>query len=206
VAVGLYADHVLPRGIAWGMSGEKFREQRAACFQGVAGRVLEVGFGAGLNLPHYPGGVDELLAVEPAAVNRKLAARRVAAAPFPVRFVGGEGGAIPLEDESVDHVTSTWTLCTIADLPRALSEMRRVLKPDGRLHFLEHGLSPDEGVARWQHRLDRIQSFLFGGCHLNRRIDDLVRAAGFEIETLERRYMDGPRFLSYLYEGRARKG
>jgi len=203
--VGLYAEHVLPRGVAWGMSGPRFRRQRASCFQEVAGRVLEVGFGAGLNLPHYPERVTELLAVEPATVNLKLAAPRVAAAPFPVRFIGRDGGAIPVEDGSIDHVTSTWTLCTIADLPQALSEMRRVLKPDGRLHFLEHGLSPDEDVARWQHRLDRLQAFLFGGCHLDRRIDDIVCAAGFAIDSLERYYMEGPRILSYLYKGRARR-
>ncbi len=188
--------------LAWGMGGSSFAEQRARALEGARGRVLELGFGAGHNLPHYGEEVEELLAVEPVLLNRKLAAKRVAAAPVPVQWIGLEGESIPLEDASVDTVTTTWTLCTIPDLARALAEARRVLRPDGRLLFLEHGRYPDPRIARWQDRLNGIQKFCFGGCHLNRKIDDEIRAAGFRIEELENYSMQGPRILSWMYRGR----
>jgi len=199
--MGLYRDHILPRGVARAMAGKDVAAERPRCVGRAHGRVLEVGFGAGLNLPYYPAGVSEVLAVEPATVNRKLARKRVAAAPFPVTWVGLEGESLPVEDDAVDCVVSTWTLCTIPDLARALSEMKRVLKPDGRLLFLEHGLSPEAKVARWQHRLNPLQKLWAGGCNLDRKIDDLVADAGFAVEELENSYMKGPKFMTYLYCG-----
>ena len=200
--MSLWGDHVLPRLIAFGMRGEGFAKQRGRALEGVRGRVLELGFGAGHNVPHYGDDVTELLALEPAQVNRRLARKRVAAARFPVEWVGLEGESVPLEDASVDAVVSTWTLCTIPDLARALGEARRVLRPGGALHFLEHGLSPDPGVARWQQRLNPVQKLCFGGCHLNRRIDEEVARAGFTVEGLETFYMNGPRVAAWMYRGR----
>ncbi len=203
--MGLWADHILPRAVSWGMSGETFGEQREAALRSVSGRVLELGFGAGLNLPHYPPGVTELLALEPSHVARKLSAERVAQSPFPVTFTGLDGASIPVADESVDTVVSTWTLCTIPDIAAALREVARVLRPGGTLRFLEHGLSRDAKVARWQGRLNPLQKRLFGGCHLDRRIDELVRASPLELEDVEEFTMKGPSYASYLYRGTARK-
>jgi len=209
--MGLWSEHLFPRCAAWGMRGEQFSALRREVLRDVSGRVLELGFGAGLNLPHYRAaetdaepGVSELLVIEPLAINRRLAARRVAASPFPVRWVGLRGEEIPLESGSVDCVTSTWTLCSIADLGAALAEVRRVLRPRGRLFFLEHGLSPDPKVAARQNRWNGLQKRLAGGCHLNRPIDTLVRSAGFAIERLDHPPMKGPRVASYLYRGSAR--
>ncbi|MDA1263843.1 MAG: class I SAM-dependent methyltransferase [Planctomycetota bacterium] len=201
--MGFYGDHVLPRGIAWGMQGRAFREQRGPALTLARGRVLELGFGAGHNLEHYPAAVEEVLALEPATVNRKLAAKRVAAARMPVRWVGLEGESVPLEDDTVDTVVSTWTLCTIPGLGQALAEVRRVLRPGGELLFLEHGLSPDPKVARWQNRLNPLQRRLCGGCHLNRRIDAELEAAGFDLRALETFAMKGPRIATWMYRGRA---
>jgi ubiquinone/menaquinone biosynthesis C-methylase UbiE len=167
--------------------------------------VLEVGFGSGLNVPHYPPTVRRVRAVDPATVGRQLAADRVAASSIPVEHVGLDGARLPLDDSSVDSVLSTWTMCTIPDIEGALSEIRRVLRPGGTLHFLEHGRAPDPSVVKWQDRLDPIQQRLFGGCHLNRPIDDLVRDSGLRIATIENYYLKGPKPLGYMYEGRATK-
>jgi ubiquinone/menaquinone biosynthesis C-methylase UbiE len=199
--VGWYADHVLPRGIDFMMSGEPFRELREKYLAPVAGRVLEIGFGSGLNLPHYPDTVRELIAVDPATLGRKLARKRLAACRFPVEFVDLSGQSLPVDDESVDAVVSTWTLCTIPDAQAALAEIRRVLRPDGRFHFLEHGLSPDSGVARWQRRLNPWQMRFAGGCRLNRPMATLIEGAGFRVEGLENFYMKGPRVATYMYAG-----
>ena len=172
---------------------------------GLQGEMLEVGFGSGLNVPHYPPAVRHVRAVDPATVGRVLAAERVAASPIPVEYVGLDGAQLPLDDESVDCVLSTWTMCTIPDIHRALAEFRRVLRPGGTVHFLEHGRSPDAGVATWQDRLDPIQQRLFGGCHLNRPIAELVRDADLRIDTLENYYLRGPKPLGYMFEGRATK-
>ena len=205
--MGLYYEHVLPRMIHFGMSGKAFRAQRPSCVGKPRGRVLEIGFGSGLNLPHYDGeAVSELIALEPSAVGKKLARRAVERAPFPVSFIGLDGADIPLDAASVDAVASTWTLCTIPDVAAALSEIDRVLKPGGRLHFLEHGRSPDAGVARWQRRLNPVQKVWAGGCNLDREIGALIRAAGFEMEELEEFYMPGLRIFSFMYRGVARKG
>jgi ubiquinone/menaquinone biosynthesis C-methylase UbiE len=191
--MGLYREQVVPRlvDVACGAAG--FDRWRAQAAEGLAGRVVEVGFGSGLNVPHYPPGVDVVLAVEPAVVARRLARRRIAASPVPVEHVGLDGQQIPLDDASCDTALCTFTLCTVPDPAQALSELRRVVRPGGTLHFLEHGLSPDAGVATWQHRIEPVQRRLADGCHLTRNPAALVEHAGFVMERNEQRYVRGPK-------------
>lgn len=201
--MGVWRDRILPRLIDRGMRGPEFGEMRQRATEGLRGTVLEVGFGSGLNLRYYPEGVERILAVDPALLGRELAAERIAASPIEVEFVGLDGAALPLDDASVDSVLSTWTFCTIPDAVRALAEVRRVLRPGGAFHFVEHGLSPDAGVARWQRRLNGAWKRIAGGCHIDRPIDRLVRDAGFELSQLSNHYAAGPRTLTHMYEGRA---
>ena len=177
--MGWYRDQVLPRCNNILLGGRDLTPARARVAADLAGKVLEIGFGSGLNVPHYPAAVTLVQAVDPATVGRKLAARRLAASQVPVEFIGLDGQALPLESASVDHVLITWTMCTIPDVDSALREMHRVLRPGGQVHFVEHGRSPDPGVARWQDRLTPLQRRLFGGCHLNRPIDRLLSRAGY---------------------------
>jgi len=199
--MGWYADRVLPRLVDRVMRGREFDPIRSRVVGGLSGQVLEIGFGSGLNVPHYPAGVTRVLAVDPAVLGRQLAAQRLAAGTVPVEFVGLDGAHIPLDDESVDQALSTWTLCTIPDVGRALSEVHRVLRPGGALHFVEHGRSPEAKVARRQDLFTPVQRRVAGGCHLNRPVAELIEAAGFEITRLERYYMPGPKAAAYLYEG-----
>jgi ubiquinone/menaquinone biosynthesis C-methylase UbiE len=172
---------------------------------GLDGEVLEIGFGSGRNLPHLGAAVSRLWAVEPVAVGRKLAARRIAAAPFPVELLDNRGEELPLPDASVDHVLVTWSLCTIPGVERALGETLRVLRPGGRLHFMEHGRAPTPRVAEWQDRLNPLWGRVFGGCHLNRAIDRLIADAGFRLDTLETYRMGGGELAGFAYEGVASK-
>ena len=167
--------------------------------------MLEVGFGSGLNLPFYPAAVTKVIGVDPSRTSARLARKRVEAAPFPVEIIGLSAEKLPFDAGSIDTVVSTFTLCTIPDAASALREMRRVLKPGGRLHFVEHGLAEDPRVERWQRRLNGIQQVLFGGCNLNRPISRLIGLAGFETERLENDYLKGaPKFGGFLYRGVAR--
>lgn len=202
--MGFYEDKVLPRVVDVVLSGKELGRLRRRVASGLEGEVLEVGFGSGRNVPYYPSSVTRVQAVDPATVGRKLAEKRVAASDVPVEYVGLDGESLPLEDASVDHVLTTWTLCTIPDAGRALREMARVLRPGGTLHFLEHGRSPDERVARRQDRWTRLQRRIAGGCHLNRPIDELVTGAGFEITALDNYAVKGPKVFGYMYEGTAR--
>jgi ubiquinone/menaquinone biosynthesis C-methylase UbiE len=203
--VGFYVDRVLPRITDVALSGKYFDRLRGEVCADLTGEVLEVGFGSGRNVPHYPSSVTRVRAVDPATVGRRLAAERLAASAVPVEFVGLDGAELPVDDESVDHVLTTWTLCTIPDVDAALAEMRRVLRPGGAVHFVEHGRSPDASVARWQDRLTPIQRRVFGGCHLNRPIDALLDRAGLVVSPLETFYAKGPKPFSYFYEGVATK-
>ncbi|WP_249644891.1 methyltransferase domain-containing protein [Nocardia sputi] len=194
--MGVYAEHVLPRivNVACGMRvNDPLRERVCA---GLHGRVVELGFGSGRNVPFYPAAVAAVSAVEPADLGWRLAGERVAAATVPIERAGLDGQALPFADSTFDCALSTWTMCTIPDIAAALAEVRRVLVPGGTLHFVEHGLAPDDKVRVWQNRLNPVQKRLFGGCHLNRNIRALVTTAGFEIREAESFYgEDAPRFL-----------
>ena len=199
--MGFYREQVLPRVVDKACGVSEFNNWRAQATEGLTGRVVEIGFGSGLNVPHYPPDVDLVLAVEPASVARRLAEKRVAASPVPVDHVGLDGQDLPLEDDSCDAALCTFTLCTVPDPDQALAEVRRVLRPGGEFHFLEHGLSPDPGVARWQHRMDPLQRRLFDGCHLSRDAIALVEAAGFRVTRREQRYVRGPKPWSFVTVG-----
>jgi SAM-dependent methyltransferase len=189
--MGLYGDHLLPR-IANAACGMKAANPlRSRVCEGLHGRVVEIGFGSGLNVPFYPASVSGVAAIEPADLGWKLAQERLAATDVVVERSGLDGQSLPLPDDSCDCALSTWTLCTIPDVARALAEVRRVLKPGGTLHFVEHGLAPDENVQRWQHRLEPIQKRVFGGCHLTRPITDLLTAAGLTLTELDVFYEKG---------------
>jgi SAM-dependent methyltransferase len=194
--MGLYGDQVLPRVIDV-LGGMKAAEppRRRVC-DGLEGEVIEIGFGSGLNVPFYPSAVDRVAAIEPADVGWKLARKRLDATTVPIERSGLDGQSLPFGDDTFDAALSTWTMCTIPDLDAALSELRRVLKRGGRLHFVEHGLAPDEPVQRWQHRLEPVQKRLFGGCHLTRPVVDSLTGAGFTIEEVDVFYEDGsPKFV-----------
>jgi len=203
--VGFYAEQILPRVINVVLDNKECARMRARVAEGLRGDVVEVGFGSGLNVPHYPPTVRRVRAVDPATVGRKLAAGRVAASPVPVEYVGLDGEDLPLDDNSIDSALSTWTMCTIPDAERALREIRRVLRPGGEFHFLEHGRAPDARIAEWQDRLTPINRRIAGGCHFNRPISDLLARAGFEVTHVDNYYMRGPKPLGYMYEGIAVK-
>jgi SAM-dependent methyltransferase len=203
--MGFYGDQVVPRFIDLVMSRGELTPIRARVAASLDGDVLEIGFGSGLNVPHYPPAVHQVQAVDPATVGRRLAAKRVASSGVPVKYIDLDGQALSLPSASIDHVLTTWTLCSISDVDRALSEIRRVLRPGGFFHFVEHGRSPDRKVAGWQDRLTPLQRRVAGGCHLNRPIDRLVRDSGLELIRMENYYAKGPRAFGYMFEGVASK-
>lgn len=195
--MAIYGDHVLPRMINV-LCGLKMNDPlRERVCEGLEGEVVEIGFGSGLNIPFYPASVSRVSAVEPADIGWKLAHKRLAATQVPIERSGLDGQSLPFPDSSFDTALSTWTMCTIPDIDAALTEVRRVLKPGGRLHFIEHGLAPDEPVQRWQHRMEPVQKRVFGGCHLTRPIVPLLTNAGFTISDVDEFYEDGaPKFLA----------
>lgn len=203
--MGFYENQVVPRFTDLVMSRRELTPIRARVAASLDGDVLEVGFGSGLNVPHYPPAVSRVRAVDPATIGRKLASKRVASSNVPVEYSDLDGQTLSLESASIDHVLTTWTLCSIPDVDRALSEIRRVLRPSGSFHFVEHGRSPDPKVAGWQDRLTPIQRRVAGGCHLNRPIDQLVRNSGLQLTQLENYYAKGPRPFGYMFEGVATK-
>ena len=202
--MGIYADQIFPRVMDWIMRAPRFRELRKQVLAPARGHVLEIGFGTGLNLPHYPRGVTWLTAVDPANFPNALVEKQTTAGSIPVKLVRLSAETLPFESGQFDWVVSTWTLCTIADAERALHEMGRVLRGDGRLIFVEHGRSPEPRIVHWQDRLTPVWRRIAGGCHLNRPIDQLIEASGFEIPEIERGYIKGPRVGAYLYRGVAR--
>jgi ubiquinone/menaquinone biosynthesis C-methylase UbiE len=200
--MGWYDDRVLPRVINVVMNTAQTRRIRARVCAGLAGDVVEIGFGTGHNLPFLPGEVQRLLAVEPSGLGVDLGAKRRAASPIPIEIIGLDGQRLPLADGSVDMALCTWSLCTIPDATAAVREIRRVLRPGGSLHFVEHGLAPDEQVRKWQHRLNPVQRRVAGGCNLNRDISGILEAGGMRVTHLERYYGKGePKPLGAFYEG-----
>jgi ubiquinone/menaquinone biosynthesis C-methylase UbiE len=202
--MGFYQDQILPLLIHLSMRQRNLAAYRSRVVPATEGRVLEIGIGSGLNLPFYSQKVERVIGLDPSPKLLSMARRAVPPALGPVEFVEGSAEAIPLEGRSVDTVVTTWTLCSIPDAPHALREMYRVLKPGGRLLFVEHGLASDPNVRWWQDGLTPVWKRLGGGCHLNRAIATLIEGAGFQFERLETGYMRGPRPMTFMYEGSAR--
>ena len=203
--MGFWRTHVVPRLADVGLAEKRTGEFRERVCAGLTGDVVELGFGSGLNAAHYPPAVTEVLAVEPSDLAWRMAEPRVAASGTAVRRVGLDGQSLPLEDATADTALSTWTLCTIPDPVQALREVRRVLKPGGTLHFIEHGRAPEGSVATWQRRLEPVNKRIAGGCHLTRPIDELLTSAGFTIDRLETFYAPKePKPFARFYEGVAR--
>ena len=202
--MGWYDERILPRLINLACSGKPNSKQREKIVPLAEGDVLEIGFGSGLNLPYYDKDkVRKVFGLEPSVGMQKLAANRITAAPVEVELIDLPGEQIPLDDNSVDTVLMTYTLCTIPNVQRALEEVRRVLKPDGCLVFCEHGLAPDPSVQRWQDRLNPLWKRVGGGCNLNRPIPGLIEHAGFRIRGLETMYIPGWKPASFNYWGTA---
>lgn len=201
--MGLYENFILPQLVHCACASRLVTRERMRLVPRAQGRVLEVGMGSGLNLAHYdPARVAKVWGLEPSEGMRRKAALRLAASPVPVEWLSLPGEQIPLPDDSIDTVVLTFTLCTIPDWQTALMQIRRVLRPEGRLLFCEHGAAPDIAVRRWQDRLNPIWQRLAGGCQLNRPIDQLLEQAGFRMRRLEPGYLPRtPRFAGYLYRG-----
>ncbi len=203
--MSFYEKYVLPRLIHLAMRNKVATAERSRFVPLASGTVLEVGAGSGLNIPFYGSTVRTLVALDPSRELWKIAGPQVDRAPFPVEFLASSAERIPLGEQSVDTLVTTWTLCSIPNPAQALTEMRRVLKPDGQLVFVEHGRSPDQGVRVWQDRFNPTWRRLAGGCNLNRPIDELIGAAGFHVTQIERAYSRGLRAFSYLYKGVAQR-
>jgi len=199
--MNLYERWILPPILDLIMRQKHLTKYRRAVVAAARGRVLEIGVGSGLNFPLYGKQVELVYGIDPSPRLLAIARRRAAASGVPVELLLGSATAIPLADNAVDTVVMTWTLCSIPDPLAALREMRRVLKPDGNLCFVEHGLSPEPGIERWQHRITPAWRRVAGGCHLDRKIDELIRRAGFNLTNLQVEYAPGLRTMSYMYEG-----
>jgi ubiquinone/menaquinone biosynthesis C-methylase UbiE len=201
--MGFYEEWIVPPLIDWSMRNKRLRPYRERTAGAAEGRVLDIGIGSGLNLPFYARQAREIFGLDPSP---PLLARAQSMAPrtqTPIHLLERSAERIPLADHTIDTVVMTWTGCSIPEICAALEEMRRVLRPGGRLLFVEHGRAPDPGVARWQDRLDPFWQRFSGGCHLNRKIDDLLSDAGFQIGRLATGYIPGPKIMTFFYEGAA---
>lgn len=213
--MGIYQRHILPRLIDLAMRGRVVEDERRRLLPAARGRVLEFGVGSGLNLPFYGGEVTSIVGVDPSPELLAMAAKRASARGTSARRAPPTGAAVelieagaealPIEDASIDTVVTTFTLCSIPEVEQALGEARRVLKPGGRLLFVEHGLAHHSpGVARWQHRLTPAWRCIAGGCHLDRPIADLIRESGFDFDRIDTGFIPGPKPMTFLYRGSAR--
>jgi ubiquinone/menaquinone biosynthesis C-methylase UbiE len=202
--MGLYEEWIVPALIDLSMRNKRLRPYRQRVAGAAEGRVLDVGIGSGLNLPFYARQVREIFGLDPSPRLLARARGTTQRLQAPLHLLEGSAERIPLANRSMDTIVMTWTGCSIPAVDTALGEMRRVLKAGGRLLFVEHGRAPEPGVARWQDRLDPLWQRFSGGCHLNRKIDDLLAAAGFRLDRLETGYIPGPRILTFFYEGAAK--
>jgi ubiquinone/menaquinone biosynthesis C-methylase UbiE len=202
--MGLYDDWIVPVLTDLSMRNKRLRPFRDRVAGAAEGRVLDVGTGSGLNLPFYKNQAGEIFGLDPSPLLLARARANSQHTQIPTQLLEGSAECIPLADRSMDTIVMTWTGCSIPNIRAALREMRRVLSPGGRLLFVEHGRAPEPNVARWQDRLDPFWHRLAGGCHLNRKIDDLLSDAGFRIERLDNGHIPGPRIMTFLYEGAAR--
>ena len=190
--MGLYDRYVVPRLVTCACGTKPVIKQRQKVVPKAMGTVLEFGIGAGHNLPHYDSSrIDRVIGVDPCATSWELASERAANLDFDVEFIQGSALDVPIEDASVDSVLITFTLCTVPDPMAALREAKRTLKPGGKVYFCEHGLAPDERVAKWQNRVNPIWKKVFGGCHINRDTTGLLTEAGFKLDELEQMYLPG---------------
>ena len=196
-----YERWILPPILDLVMRRKDLTKYREAAVAAARGRVLEIGVGSGLNFRLYGKDVERVYALDPSERLLAMARQRASASSAPVEFLLGSATAIPVQDNTIDSIVMTWTLCSIPDPLAALREMRRVLKPGGNLCFAEHGLSPEPSVKRWQRRLTPPWRYIAGGCHLDRKMDDLMRQAGFDLTNLHEEYAPGPRPMSYMYQG-----
>jgi ubiquinone/menaquinone biosynthesis C-methylase UbiE len=202
--MSFYESWILPSLLDLVMRQKPFRKYRCEVVPAARGRVLEIGVGSGLNLPLYGEQVEVVVGVDPSEQLLAIARRRAIEAAVRADFRLGSATEIPMESETVDTVVMTWTLCSVPDPLEALRELRRVLKPGGALLFVEHGLSADPRIQQWQRRLTPLWRPFAGGCHLDRKVDELIRAAGFNLVKLRTEYAPGPRLMTYMYVGMAR--
>jgi ubiquinone/menaquinone biosynthesis C-methylase UbiE len=202
--MGLYGNHIVPRLIDLAMRNDLLTPYRRRVLSAASGRVLEIGIGSGVNLPFYRTAVRQIIGIEPSPKLLEMTAQSAKRLSMTPELIEGTAEALPLDDRSVDTVVDTWTMCSIPDIERAVREMHRVLKPDGRLLFVEHGLAPEPRVRWWQDHFTPLWKRCSGGCHLNRPIADIIQSAGFHIEHLDTAYMGGPKPMTFTYEGTAR--
>ena len=200
--MGFYQERILPHLIQMSMKQEQFEPYRRRAVGAARGRILEIGVGSGLNLPLYQSSTD-VVGLDPSAKLLSMARAATTDRAQTIQLIEGSAESIPLPDHQFDTVVTTWTMCSIPDLPKALAEVRRVLKDDGRLVFAEHGRAPESKVVRWQNALTPVWKRIAGGCHLNRPIDQLIAAAGFRVDGLKTGYMKGPKPMTFMYEGEA---
>lgn len=200
--MGLYTKYVLPRLIDLAMRNRDTTRLRSESVPHAQGDVIEIGIGSGLNLPFYSSGVRRIYGVDPSAELQRFASKRASTVPFEVTFLRQSAEEpMPFEDSSIDTIVMTWSLCSIPNPAAALLQMKRVLKPEGRMFFIEHGRSADPKEEVWQDRITPLWKAIGGGCHLNRKIDDLIRAAGFQITEQKNFYLPGPHIMTYTYQG-----
>ncbi|WP_354221324.1 class I SAM-dependent methyltransferase [Bradyrhizobium sp. F1.4.3] len=201
--MGFYQDRILPWLTHLAMRQAQLVPYRTRVASGATGRVLEMGIGPGLNLPFYGSGVEQIIGLDPSPRLLDIARDAGRTSMAPLELIEGTAEAIPLETASIDTVVTTWTMCSIPDIDRALSEARRVLKPGGKLLFVEHGRAPEPSMQWWQDHLTPPWKRLAGGCHLNRPIAELIGNNGFAVEDLQLGYMPGPKPMAFIYEGQA---
>lgn len=204
--MGLYSNVIFPRILDLAMRDKNMAEVRTAVLADVTGDIFEIGFGTGLNLRYYPDTVKEITTVDANAGCNKIAEPRIAKSPITVHNKVLNGEELPMDDQTFDSVVCTWTLCSIDNAEKALGEIRRILRPDGKFFFVEHGLSPDPKLQKWQNRLNPIWKIIGDGCNLNRKHDELLQDCQFSIDKLDNFHLEtGPKFATYLYQGVASK-